>query len=338
MRGSIHERDRGGDEADAPRSVREVGRDPVAQGSPRREHGGAMSDEVIASPFARVPLGRLLVRDKVALAAALFLVAVVVMALLAPVLAPFDPAEQHLRDVLRPPIWHERGKAEYLLGTDGLGRDNLSRIIYAARVSLLVALSVVAITLVVGTLIGLMTGVLRGRVDQAFMAVTDAVMAFPGLLMIMAVVAVLGGGLTTIIIALSLRFWTTYARVVRGMVISLRENDFVLAAQVLGGSQWHAMRTHMLPNIVSPLAALIPLELGRTMLAEASVSFLGFGVQPPTTSWGLLVGGARNYIAAAPWLIVYPGLALFLTILSANVFGSWLRLAADPIHRGRMGT
>lgn len=338
MRGSIHERDRGGNEADAPRSVREVVRGPVAQGSPRREQGGAMSGEVIASPFARVPLGRLLVRDKVALAAALFLVAVVVMALLAPVLAPFDPAEQHLRDVLQPPIWHERGKAEYLLGTDGLGRDNLSRIIYAARVSLLVALSVVAITLVVGTLIGLMTGVLRGRVDQTFMAVTDAVMAFPGLLMIMAVVAVLGGGLTTIIIALSLRFWTTYARVVRGMVISLRETDFVLAGQVLGGTQWHAMRTHMLPNILSPLAALIPLELGRTMLAEASVSFLGFGVQPPTTSWGLLVGGARNYIAAAPWLIVYPGLALFLTILSANVFGSWLRLAADPIHRGRMGT
>jgi peptide/nickel transport system permease protein len=169
------------------------------------------------------------------------------------------------------------------------------------------------------------------------MAVTDAVMAFPGLLMIMAVAAVLGGGVTTIIVALSVRYWTTYARVVRGMVISLRESEFVLAAQVLGGSSWHAMRVHMLPNTISPLAALIPLELGRTMLAEASVSFLGFGVQPPITSWGLLVGGAQNYIASAPWLIIYPGLALFLTILAANVFGSWLRLAVDPIHRGRMG-
>jgi len=293
-----------------------------------------MSGVVKLPSSSGLPLYRLIIRDKFALASALFLVAIVLMA----ILAPFDPTELHLRDVLRPPAWQERGTSLYLLGTDGLGRDNLSRIIYSSRISLSVALAVVAITLVIGTLVGLMTGVLRGRVDQCFMAITDAVMAFPGLLMIMAVVAVLGGGLTTIIIALSVRYWTTYARVVRGMVISLRETDFVLAAQVLGGSQWHAMRTHMLPNIVSPLAALIPLELGRTMLAEASVSFLGFGVQPPMTSWGLLVGGARDYIASAPWLIIYPGMALFLTILSANVFGSWLRLAADPMHRGRLGT
>lgn len=330
MLGSIREHDRGNNEVDGPR-------DRFAIVSPARKHGGVMSGDVIPSAPTRLPIGRLLVRDKVALTAALFLGAVILMALFATFLAPFDPTEQHLAHVLRPPAWQERGLPQYLLGTDGLGRDNLSMIIHASRVSLMVALAVVAITLVIGTLIGLMTGVLGGRVDQGFMAVTDAVMAFPGLLMIMAVAAVLGGGLTTIIIALSVRYWTTYARVVRGMVISLREADFVLASQVLGGSQWHAMRAHMVPNIVSPLAALIPLELGRTMLAEASVSFLGFGVQPPITSWGLLVSGARNYIAAAPWLIVYPGLALFLTILSANVFGSWLRLASDPIHRGRMG-
>ena len=338
MLGSIRERDREHDEIGYLHKSSESPGDRATGLSPTRKHGDSMSSVVKPLSSAGPPLYRLIVHDKVALAAVLFLLAIVVMALLAPVLAPFDPTDQHLRDVLRPPAWQERGSPQYLLGTDGLGRDNLSRIIYASRVSLLVALAVVAITLVIGTLIGLMAGVLRGRVDQGFMAVTDAVMAFPGLLMIIAVVAVLGGGLTTIIIALSLRFWTTYARVVRGMVISLRESDFVLAAQVLGGSQWHAMRTHMLPNIISPLAALIPLELGRTMLAEASVSFLGFGVQPPITSWGLLVGGARNYIAAAPWLIVYPGLALFLTIMSANVFGSWLRLASDPIHRGRMGT
>lgn len=296
-----------------------------------------MSENMKTPSSAGPPLYRLILRDKVAFAAVLFLIAIVLVALFAPILAPFDPTEQHLRDVLRPPAWHERGKFEYLLGTDGLGRDNLSRIFFASRISIMVALTVVAITLVLGTLIGLMAGVMGGRVDQIFMAITDAVMAFPGLLMIMAVVAVLGGGVTTIIIALSLRTWTTYARVVRGMVLSLRENDFVLAAQVLGGSRWHVMRVHMVPNIISPLAALIPLELGRTMLAEASVSFLGFGVQPPITSWGLLVGGARNYIASAPWLIMYPGLALFLTILSANVFGSWLRMATDPMHRGRMG-
>jgi peptide/nickel transport system permease protein len=335
MPGSIPERVRGSDELGPSRL--QFPCHWMAQVWPALRGGGRMSAVVIPSISARRPLARLLIRDKVALAAALLLAGVILMALFAPVLAPYDPAEQHLRDVLRPPAWHERGISQYVLGTDGLGRDNLSRIIYASRVSLLLALCIVAVTLVIGTLIGLLSGVLRGKVDQVFMAVTDAVMAFPGLLMIMAVAAVLGGGVTTIIVALSVRYWTTYARVVRGMVISLRESEFVLAAQVLGGSSWHAMRVHMLPNTISPLAALIPLELGRTMLAEASVSFLGFGVQPPITSWGLLVGGAQNYIASAPWLIIYPGLALFLTILAANVFGSWLRLAVDPIHRGRMG-
>ena len=277
-----------------------------------------------------------LVRDKVALAAAACLVGIALVAVFAPLIAPHDPGEQHLTDVLMPPMWYEGGTDTYLLGTDELGRDLLSRIIFASRVSLVVALVVVAVTLVVGTLLGLVTGLVGGRLDQIVMAFTDATMAFPGLLMIMAVAAVLGGGLRTIIIALSIRYWTTYARVVRGMVISLKETDYVMASRNFGGNRRHEMMTHMIPNLLSPLAAVIPLELGRTMLSEASVSFLGFGVQPPTTSWGILVANGRDFIASAPWLIVYPGLALFVTIVAANMLGSWLRLAVDPLHRGKI--
>ena len=294
--------------------------------------------EAAPSPQSTRSLPRLLARDTMALAAAVCLVLVVLMAIFAPAIAPYEPAEQHLTSVLQPPAWQEGGSSEFLLGTDQLGRDNLSRIIFASRVSLLVALAVVAITLVIGTLVGLVTGVVGGRVDSVMMAVTDAMMAFPGLLMIMGVAAVLGGGVGTIIVALSVRYWTTYARVVRGIVISLKEMDFLRAARVVGGTSGHAMRTHMLPNLFSPLAALIPLELGRTMLAEASVSFLGFGVQPPTTSWGLLVANGRDFVSSAPWLVIYPGLVLFITIVSANMFGSWLRLAIDPFQRGRLST
>lgn len=278
---------------------------------------------------------RLLLRDRVAIVSLVFLLGVFAMAVAAPIIAPHDPAQQDLRARLVPPAWIEGGAASHLLGTDELGRDVLSRIIFASRVSLTVALSVVGITLVIGTLLGIVAGYFRGRVDHVIMGVTDTVMAFPGLLMILTVAAFMGPGLLTIIAALSVRFWTTYARISRGAVLALRETDFMVSAKVIGGSERHLIKSHLVPNMLSPLATLIPLELGRVMLAEASVSFLGLGVQPPMTSWGILVAEGRGFLASAWWLITFPGLLLFLTILNTNMLGSWLRLVTDPIHRGR---
>jgi peptide/nickel transport system permease protein len=276
-----------------------------------------------------------LVRDKTALAAACFLALVIVVAIFAPLVAPHDPNEQDIIQRLLPPVWVERGTADHILGTDQLGRDNLSRIIFASRVSLTVGLSVVAITLVIGTALGILSGYLGGRVDHLIMGVTDIIMSFPGLLMVLSIAALIGAGITSIIIALSVRFWTTYARITRGAVLSLREMEFMTAAKVIGGDQKHVIRVHLIPNLLSPLATLVPLELGRVMLSEASVSFLGLGVRPPMTSWGMLVAEGRDYVSSAWWLITFAGLALFLTVLSANMLGSWLRLASDPIHRGK---
>lgn len=279
-------------------------------------------------------LARSLRRDVFALVALVVLVIVVAVALLAPYIAPLDPLEQDLANRLLPPGAADANVA-HVLGTDRLGRDTLSRVIVASRVSLLVALSVVVITLVIGCFLGIAAGWSGGKVDHLIMSVTDTVIAFPGLLMILSVSAFLGPGLGTIIAALSIRFWTTYARMTRGMVLQLRETDFVTAARALGATEPHSIRTHVIPNMLSPLATLVPLELGRVMLAEAGVSFLGLGVQSPMVSWGLLVADGRQNIQTAWWLITFPGLALFITILSSNMLGSWLRLATDPIHRGR---
>ena len=271
---------------------------------------------------------RLLWQDKPALAALLILVGVGVVAIFAHELAPHDPNLQDIPHRLMPPSWHG-----HLLGTDELGRDNLSRIMEASRVSVVVALSVVAITMTAGTAIGVLAGFVRGKVDYVIMGVTDSVMAFPGLLMILIIATVLGAGLRTIIIALAVTFWTTYARMARGLVLSLRESDHIAAARSVGMSELRIVRVHLLPFVVPQIASLIPLEMGRVMLNEASVSFLGLGIQPPMISWGTLIADGHTYFITGWWLITFPGIALFLTILAANTLGSWFRLAVDPRHR-----
>lgn len=286
--------------------------------------------------YRRLSPVRAISSDKVALIAAGVLLFVAIIALLAPVVAPHDPAEQNLSMRLQPPVF-SGGTLTHSLGTDQLGRDTLSRIVFASRISLLVALSVVVITLIIGSTLGVIAGYFGGKLDQLIMATTDTIIAFPSLLMVMAIAAFMGPGLTTIIAALSVRFWTTYARITRGAVMSMKQTDFMMAARVVGGTEAHTIRFHVIPNIVSPLATLIPLELGRIMLVEASVSFLGLGVQPPTTSWGVLVADGRDFITSAWWLITFPGIALFLTILNTNLLGSWMRLVTDPLHRGRTG-
>lgn len=308
---------------DTPEALPEAA---VAPSSARRWRGGFAS------------LRRLVLGDKVALFSLGFLLAVGVIAALGPLIAPHDPTQQDLRDRLLPPAFITGGSPEHLLGTDQLGRDTLSRVIVASRVSVAVALSVVAITLIVGAALGVIAGYFGGKLDSLIMGTTDVIISFPGLLMVMSVAAFMGPGLGTIVAALSVRFWTTYARICRATVVSLKQTDFILAARITGGTQGHAIRFHILPNIVSPLATLIPLELGRIMLAEASVSFLGLGIQAPDTSWGVLVAEGRDFIATAWWLITFPGLALFLTILNSNMLGTWFRMVTDPIHRGRVAT
>lgn len=288
------------------------------------------------SPAQRELL-RKLWADKFALGALVILLVVVVAAIAAPVIAPYDPTGQDLGRRLRPPAFDARGDVAYPLGTDYLGRDMLSRIIFAARISLFVGVVTVAIVASVGTLVGLLSGLLRGKVEQVLMALTDIVMAFPGILLLLTVAAMLGPSITTIVVALSVRFWTTFARISHGLTLSIRETDYVLAAKVIGCSTPRTLRVHMLPNMLSPILTLTVLEGGRIMLAEASVSFLGLGIQAPLVSWGLMMAEGRNYLSSAWWTVTVPGLALFLTVLSMISVQSFLRVATDPLQQRRSG-
>lgn len=262
-----------------------------------------------------------------------FLSIMVLAAAFAPLVAPHDPNAQSIVDRLTPPVWMHGGTAHYLLGSDELGRDILSRIIYGARTSMLISLSVVAITMLVGVVAGLLAGYVGGWVDTLIMRIVDIQFAFPGLLLAMAMVLALGASATTLIIALSIDGWLVYARLSRSMVLSVRSTTYVEAAKTTGCSTRHMLRKHVLPNILSPLITLATLEFARVVLAESTLSFLGLGVQPPLVSWGLMLNNGEDYLTVAWWLITFPGLALTLTVLSVNVLASWFRVAADPLQR-----
>lgn len=273
--------------------------------------------------------------DKFTSLASLILLVVVFFAIAAPVVVPFDPTEQNLAHRLTPPLWERAGSLTHPLGTDYLGRDLLSRIIAAARISLFIGVITVAITAVIGTTLGLVAGFLRGKVDELVMLLTDVIMGFPGILLLLAVAAMMGPSLSTIVVALSVRFWTTFARVGRGLTLSIRESDYVTAARVVGCSNPRIVLVHVLPNMLSPILTLTILECGRIMLAEAGVSFLGFGIQSPLLSWGLMMAEGRNYLSSAWWTVTFPGLALFITILAMIAVQSFLRVATDPLQQPR---
>lgn len=262
-----------------------------------------------------------------------FLGLIVLAAILAPLVAPHDPNAQSITDRLSPPAWMTGGSAHYLLGTDELGRDILSRMIYGARTSMLIGASVVMVTMIAGVIAGLLAGYLGGWVDTVIMRIVDIQFAFPGLLLAMATVLVLGASARSVIIALSLDGWLVYARLSRSMVLSIRTATYVEAAKTIGCGTRQLLRKHVMPNIVSPLITLATLEFARVVLAESTLSFLGLGVQPPLVSWGLMLNNGEDYLTVAWWLITFPGLVLTLTVLSANVVASWLRVAADPLQR-----
>ena len=240
-------------------------------------------------------------------------------ALLAPLLAPHDPFRQNLeRDLIA-------FSSDHPLGTDKLGRDILSRTLYGGRISLLTGLATVSISLAVGLMIGSMSGYLGGWIDQLLMRVVDVLMAFPGILLAIALTAVLGPGLDHVILALCLIGWTGYARLVRGEILSLRQREFVQAARALGCRPKRIIARHLLPNLLPPLLIQATFGLAAAIVAEGSLSFLGLGVEPPTPSWGSMLNDGRQFLLVAPHMTTYPGLALMTTVLALNLVGDALQ-------------
>lgn len=250
---------------------------------------------------------------------ALILILLLGVAILAPVLAPHHPTEQNLAmDLLA-------SSKDHPLGTDKLGRDILSRILYGARISVLVGISTVSVSLLIGLLVGSLSGYFGGWVDQLLMRLVDVLLAFPGILLAIAFTAVLGPGLNHVILALCLIGWTGYARLVRGEVLAIRERDFIHAAQALGGSPARIVLLHMLPNILPPLLIQGTFGMAAAIIAEGSLSFLGLGIQPPTPSWGSMLNEGRQFLLVAPHLTTFPGLAIMVTVLGLNLLGDGLR-------------
>jgi ABC-type dipeptide/oligopeptide/nickel transport system permease subunit len=278
-------------------------------------------------------LFRELVRDKLGLLSACFLVILVVAALLAPWLAPDDPNRGNLSNAMASPVWNG-GSWSNPMGTDWQGYDVLSRLLYGARTSLIIGLFVVLVAGTFGVVIGLIAGYRGGRLDRFLMGWVDVQVSFPGLLLAMLLIALVGGTVWTVSIILAINGWMVYARMTRGVVLSVRERPFVEAAEMVGASPRRVVLRHVLPNLFTPLATLAVLEFARIILAEAALSFLGLGIQYPGVTWGLDIARAGDHeLFGNQWLIVYPGILLSLTVLAVNLLSSWLRVALDPQER-----
>ncbi|MHB8644391.1 MAG: ABC transporter permease [Thermomicrobiales bacterium] len=296
---------------------------------------GALPNRAVRATSTSLTLVRSLARDPFALTAALFLVVLIGAAALAPLIAPHDPTAQDLLGRLKPPAWVGGGARTHLLGTDALGRDLFSRVLYGARVSLTIGFTVVLTAGVVGVVLGLLSGYYGGRFDSLIMRLVDLQTAFPYFLLAVTIIAAVGTGEKNLIIVLALGSWVVYARFARATMLSVRRTAYIEAARAVGCSGTRIVFRHALPNLASPLVTLATLELSRVILAEAGFSFLGLGVQPPTPAWGLMVAEGHSYISSAWWLSTWPGLAIALAALSINIFATWLRAVTDPVQRSR---
>ena len=254
----------------------------------------------------------------------------VLVALLAPLLAPSDPYDQSLRLRFRPPVWEERGSWSYPLGTDRLGRDLLSRIIYGARVSLAAGVVTVLISSAFGAAVGLAAGSYGGRTDATLMRVTDATLSFPVILLALILAVTVGPSFTNVVIAIAVILWARYARVIRGQVLTLMTLDFIAQARIAGAGAWRIITRHLLPNTLNTLVVLITLQVGYVIIVEASLSFLGAGIPPPTPAWGSMIAEGRDFVTSAWWVSFFPGLAILLVVLAFNLLGDWLRDTLDP--------
>lgn len=287
--------------------------------------GGASRHE---SPLVRNL--RMFASSRLAVAAALVTLAFVVMALAAPLIAPHDPEETDLLRRLLPPFWMEGGELAYPLGCDALGRDILSRIVYGSRVSILIGVTVIVLATGIGILAGLAAGYLRGWVDVVISRLVDILLGFPYLIFAIALIAMTGPGLQNIILALAYKEWVIPCRVVRGETLAAREVEYVEAARALGASRGYIMLREVLPNILSPVIVVSTVRMAHVIILEASLSFLGLGVQPPTASWGSMVADGRSFMLEAWWVSTFPGLAILLLVLAINVMSQGLRDAFDP--------
>ena len=303
------------------------------------EHATEAEDALFGRPFelsgAANPRGLWgdLVRDKLGLVSLVFLVVLAMAAIFAPLIAPEDPNAGNLSNSMAPPVWNG-GTWSNPLGTDWQGYDVLSRLLYGARTSLFIGVAVVAVAGTFGVMIGLISGYVGGRTDRLLMGWVDVQVSFPGLLLAMLLIALVGGSVLSVTVILAINGWMVYARMTRGVVLTVKERPFVEAAEMVGSKPRRVVMTHILPNITTPLATLAVLEFARIILAEAALSFLGLGVQHPTVTWGLDIARAGDHeLFGNQWLIIYPGILLSLTVLSVNLLSSWLRVALDPQER-----
>jgi peptide/nickel transport system permease protein/dipeptide transport system permease protein len=269
-------------------------------------------------------------RNKTAVAGLVIVIAFVLTAIAAPLLSPHDPLATSLYDQLKPPVWHAGGTWKNILGTDDLGRDILSRLIYGARVSLMVAVFSVGLAFGVGTLLGAIAGYYRGFRDGVIMRVMDIILAFPYILLAIVVVAYLGPSLRNAMIAIGITYVPRFARIVRGSVLEECGKDYVTAARAVGARDWRIILIAVLPNCLGPLIVQTTLSFASAILDAAALSFLGLGAQPPTPEWGAMIANSRALILRAPWVMTFPGIAILLAVLGFNLFGDGLRDALDP--------
>ena len=261
------------------------------------------------------------------------LAGVVLSAIFAPVIAPHDYAKYDLTLSLKPPFWQAGGDASYILGTDQMGRDILSRLIWGSRVSLMVGFMGIGVASSAGTVLGLISGYFGGWADTIIMRLVDIKMSVPSILLALVLCVTFGPGLGTVIAVIGIVYWVYYARLVRGETLTIRERDFVAIAKVVGSSRTTILLKHILPNVMNSLVVLITLQLGTVIIFEATLSFLGVGIQPPTPAWGSMLADGRVYLIVSWWIAMFPGIAIMLTVLACNLTGDWLRDTLDPKRR-----
>lgn len=291
-------------------------------------NGEILESQAKSSVFRRRVFGH----QGVMIGAAIVLAAVLI-ALSAPLIAPHDPYYQDLLNRLVPPVWDSRGSWEHILGTDHLGRDYLSRLIYGARISLLIGVGAALISGLIGTVLGVAAGYFGGRVDMVVTFMITVRLSMPVVLVALAVVAIVGGSLQVVIMVLGFLLWDRFAVVMRSSTLQIRSMDYVAAAQAVGCSTTRILTTEIMPNVVNNLIVIATLEIAHAIILEAALSFLGLGVQPPLPSWGLMVSEGKDMMLFEPWLITIPGVALFLLVLAINLLGDGARDITAPENR-----
>ena len=292
-----------------------------------------IDSEVLESHTKRSAFRRRILGHQGVMIGAAIVLAAVLIALSAPLIAPHDPYYQDLLNRLVPPVWDSRGSWEHILGTDHLGRDYLSRLIYGARISLLIGVGAALISGLIGTVLGVAAGYFGGRVDMVVTFMITVRLSMPVVLVALAVVAIVGGSLQVVIMVLGFLLWDRFAVVMRSSTLQIRSMDYVAAAQAVGCSTTRILTTEIMPNVVNNLIVIATLEIAHAIILEAALSFLGLGVQPPLPSWGLMVSEGKDMMLFEPWLITIPGVALFLLVLAINLLGDGARDITAPENR-----